>query len=430
VVVGGSHFAVGIDWEPAPGVTSPELQATWARLTLKVDDWILTRSEQDGHAATAVYTSIYPLAEWAAFNWWLLDSNYRPSKILVENRHASSAEVQNSWQAHHRLLAVGDGMAWPDLVLVPVDSENVEASWREHQALGLRFIASGRAILSKAQLKEEFTKTIEAVLEQLKSNDLTSTPLQDEWEAIRSLDEDEVRFCRAAAQLGLDPLSLTDEITELVLSASGKLADELLKDFLLSTTSTKLEQDLEWTMGAIGKVTPDPIREWPQFLDLPDPRKPWSVGYQDAKALRNYLELKHDDVIPLDEISHSTVRDGETSGGIIAVGAPAKDRVEIVSPTKPSKFSVARSIWRARRSEGTFLVSASGGTSSQRAERAFAAELTAPASGLRELIDPHETEQGWISSDRLGELAGHFEISEMVVHHQLRNHFGIDSEQQ
>jgi hypothetical protein len=60
-------FDVNIEWLEAPGVTTPELAATWARYEIWVGDRCITQVEAaDGTFRRSVYGSIYPLAQWVA----------------------------------------------------------------------------------------------------------------------------------------------------------------------------------------------------------------------------------------------------------------------------------------------------------------------------------------------------------------------------
>src|SRR5438874_4717883 len=72
---------VEVDWEPADGVTTPELAATWCRLEIQVGQDHVTAVEDGRNASIrrGIYTSAYPLAEWFAENWWLLRAHVRPS---------------------------------------------------------------------------------------------------------------------------------------------------------------------------------------------------------------------------------------------------------------------------------------------------------------------------------------------------------------
>jgi Zn-dependent peptidase ImmA (M78 family) len=53
----------------------------------------------------------------------------------------------------------------------------------------------------------------------------------------------------------------------------------------------------------------------------------------------------------------------------------------------------------------------------QKRNRAFAAELLAPADGLRKLLSGSR-----IARDEIAEVAAHLRVSEWLVEHQVQNH--------
>ncbi|MGH8910076.1 MAG: ImmA/IrrE family metallo-endopeptidase [Egibacteraceae bacterium] len=61
-------------------------------------------------------------------------------------------------------------------------------------------------------------------------------------------------------------------------------------------------------------------------------------------------------------------------------------------------------------------------TSRQQAERAFAAELLAPARGIKKLIPLHAD---YLNADDVVAISEHFNVSEWVVRYQVLNHLDI-----
>jgi Zn-dependent peptidase ImmA (M78 family) len=64
-----------------------------------------------------------------------------------------------------------------------------------------------------------------------------------------------------------------------------------------------------------------------------------------------------------------------------------------------------------------FLVT-SAYTDKQKIERAFAAELLAPAAGVAERISAYPSTD---DLDEIEETADHFRVSPMIIEHQIRN---------
>ena len=131
------------------------------------------------------------------------------------------------------------------------------------------------------------------------------------------------------------------------------------------------------------------------------------TGYRDARWLRDHLDIAPTAVPDLHELARFRRLDG-ASQQIKAVGASANDRVDLVASSELGRFSMARAVWRGWRSREPFIVSAIGGMTIHKAERAFAAEFLAPSEGLQQLLRDEETGEGWVGFDRIGEMGGSF----------------------
>jgi hypothetical protein len=113
------------EWEPAVDVRSAELASTWARFEMWVGDRCVTQVEDaaSGSGRRSIYCSLYPLAEWIAFNWWALEAYVRPSALEPEawsyrrlvGRHSNDSR----WLRQHNIRAAGDGFLWPNLSIIP-----------------------------------------------------------------------------------------------------------------------------------------------------------------------------------------------------------------------------------------------------------------------------------------------------------------------
>ena len=202
-------FDVNIEWLEAPGVTTPELAATWARYEIWVGDRCITQVEAaDGTFRRSVYGSMYPLAQWVASNWWLLASHIRPS--AVEARYWTWQNVRAyPWLPEHNFRGAGDGMPWPDLTVVPEGPVTCVA-WsqdRNRSFSPVRFASEGYAIIRADEARVCLAGVVNRVLERLAESKLPKTPLAEEWEAVATADEEERDFCLTVARLGLDPYS-------------------------------------------------------------------------------------------------------------------------------------------------------------------------------------------------------------------------------
>ena len=82
------------------------------------------------------------------------------------------------------------------------------------------------------------------------------------------------------------------------------------------------------------------------------------------------------------------------------------------------RFTLARALWHIlRQPDEQFLITPAV-TNRQKTERAFAAELLAPAEGLAELIgqDPDN-----IGVEELESAERHFHVSSLIIQHQIAN---------
>lgn len=61
-------------------------------------------------------------------------------------------------------------------------------------------------------------------------------------------------------------------------------------------------------------------------------------------------------------------------------------------------------------------------TEYQRVERAFAAEIMAPAEGLRDMLGA----KSYVYFDELERVANHFDVSTRVIRHQAENQLALD----
>lgn len=113
----------------------------------------------------------------------------------------------------------------------------------------------------------------------------------------------------------------------------------------------------------------------------------------------------------------------QPSGKLGALGGRTRnEEPKLVSNSVPGRFEYARAIWRLTQSDGPFLIT-SARTLTQQAERAFAAELLAPADGIKTLLPPQTSV---IDPGTFREIAREFEVQESVVEHQIQNRLSLD----
>lgn len=280
-------------------------------------------------------------------------------------------------------------------------------------------------------VKDALSSLVEAVVTRLRESRLDRAPLIEEWDAIRRIDDEEAEFCVATARLGLDPLSLSDEQADVVIDVSNELAGRLLEDFLESASSDSIASDLAWVRSSRGiaqdsQLTTERLPELKP--DDPPLQQSWRLGQQNAVQFRSALKVDSDERIDLAPYVAHLEADHQPrsidalgaintrSGHMLASGHHKTDQAR--------RFTEARAVWRFARGETEFLVSAAR-TALQRAERAFAAELLAPASGIRGFIEPTAENEGLVGIDDVRAISDHFGVNEWVVEYQIENQLGL-----
>ncbi|MGH8885819.1 MAG: ImmA/IrrE family metallo-endopeptidase [Egibacteraceae bacterium] len=267
------------------------------------------------------------------------------------------------------------------------------------------------------------------MLTRLHEAGVDQTELEEEWEALKATEPDEERFCLAAAALGLDPFVLGDDIASLILLADERLAQELEQDFLAAADPNRLAEDLDWIEHTSGLIDSSSAKtaKLPTITSAVD-GAPWHRGAQQAMALREALAVAETEafevdpwvvVRPVDEVDPSL----EALGGFSKRGG----QVLALAGKRPAvsrRFSAGRSLYRfvVDAEAHPFLITGAH-ASRQQAERAFAAELLAPAQGIKKFIPLHAD---YLDVDDVAAISEHFNVSEWVVRYQVLNRLDIE----
>ena len=246
------------------------------------------------------------------------------------------------------------------------------------------------------------------------------------------LGPDEREYCIAAAKLGLDPFAEADEHEAAIIEAAQRLPHEVLNDFFHAVNPRQIVQAVDWIAGATSEASllaGDPsgeiraVRTALASTFALDTATPWQRGFRQARVARQALGLGDDSRLDIGQY----VPTGSRAGGdprLQAVGVAPGDfaRPAIVldraAGASSTRFIQGRALWhRLTRDENTFLITTSY-TDLQKVERAFAAELLAPAEGIKIklVVPPSEAVQ-----EDLGSVADHFGVSPILIEHQIEN---------
>lgn len=434
-----TDLAFRYEWEPAPGVRSAELSATWARLELWVGDECVTLVEDKASQSTrrSIYVSLYPLAEWIAGNWWLLQADAR-STLQPASPVAAGLDAARSKQfQRHNVRAAGDGFAWPDLLVIP-EGQVTRLAWRHDRTSPVRkpvkFLGQGDALVQSESVLSSFASLVESVLTRLSEQGVAPTALATEWEQLKQTDDEEAEFCLAAARLGLDPYAEAEPFEADILRAAEQLRGPLFEDFLNAVNPRHIGAALDWIAQSRMIVETDPrpsnttveeVRRNVRQATSQPAARPWELGWRQADQVRTALGVREDSAFGLDDLVQERTRITDERG-LQAFGGATGGRMPVVVLGRKqsdalSRFTLARGLWHVLyRDDPDFLVTAAY-TDRQKIERAFAAELLAPAHGIaRRLGDSSAA----IAPEDLEPIAEHFRVSPMVIQHQVENQLG------
>jgi hypothetical protein len=191
-------------------------------------------------------------------------------------------------------------------------------------------------------------------------------------------------------------------------------------------------QAVDWISGAMSEASVfagDPseeIRSVRTALANSSPLdndRPWRRGWRQAQVARQALGLGVDSRIDIEQYVQTRSRvggDPRLQAVGVAPGDSARPTIVLGGVAGPSgtRFIQGRALWHRLAKDGsTFLITKSY-TDLQKVGRAFAAELLAPAEGIRNKLPlpPSEAVQ-----EDLGFVAEHFGVSPILIEHQLEN---------
>jgi len=430
------EFRIEWEWEPAPTVRAPEHRATWARIEIKVgaDQVTLVEDQESSSSRRSIYCPLYPIAEWITYNWWLLQANSRPAVPieLLQGESLGWHGDRSNAASRHCMRSAGDGFWWPNLWVVP-EGRATLLRWSADRSYGpdkrFRYLSQGYRFVSAGLVMHVLSGLVESVIGRLRDQGVADVPLIEEWNAIQQADDEEVQFCLAAARLGLDAYADPDVPEDALIQASRELDGILLADFLDAVDPRQVNTALGWISTARDTVAKSlhkresltAARAAVRAHDVSKSSLPWQVGRAQARSVREELKLSSSEpfdpgryVEYLAQPSHDRRLQALGGTGVddrnltVVVGRPANERAR--------RFTLSRAIWRfLAEDEPVFLVTASY-TDRQKIERAFAAELLAPAAGISELLGSDT-----LVEEDFDEIADHFRVSAKVIEHQVQN---------
>lgn len=417
-------FRILTEWEDPKRAKGEELRATWASLRVQLETNDFSKAvtwlyDKDFNTVRhQVFGPMYPLAEWMALHWF---------QMLHGTERSSERDQDIRFGA--------EGFALPRLRICS-EGDHVRLRWVPyiHHGANVEFLGEGDFTLPRAQVESELYSFLNRVVARLEEHQISGTTLQTEWQGILELDREERDFCIAVASLGLDPFDLPEGMEERIQGVAGLLSSEVMEDFFPAATSESVLEEAEAVSAVIrhlqGLQKPNTqLEKVRQSMQMLEPGiNPWVMGYEAARKTRTLLGVNAGpisldlltelgDAAPVDELASVKRVDGI----VMRNGTSSAAAVQPDSFTKRKdnlKFSLARLLCERLmlQASATGLITREK-TTRQKVNRAFAAELLAPAAELQKRLAHSE-----VSHEDIQDLADEFDVSSFVIEKQIQNH--------
>ena len=416
------HF--DFQWLDSVPIRNRMGDATFAKLSIRAGDATVTsvldgsRRAPESRVRDHVVGPLLSVAEWLVSNWWHLWYEV-----------ANTGDQRPEFESRHDLVHAGEGFLLPRLEIIP-DAERVHLRWSRWnpQHANIEFVSEGRAVASREALESEFRTLIEAVLARLRrlpGGTETCEFLSNDWEAINSLEEEEVEFAKAAALLGSDPFDLEDPVADAIVEFWEASQPSIREEVLASAGEDSLSNVGQWLNDSLAKLEEAYHgARWSEVraaapADLSAP--PRTRGYALADRVRRLLDLAEgrvdfDQRGPLAVTSLESAIPCKRIQGLVAthgptcVGAPGAET--------DRRYLLARALgdYIGRADPGPGILS-SLATDRQAQSRAFADQLLVPANSIRSRIEGQQPDEAMIDH-----LAIKFGVSSEVIRRQIENH--------
>ena len=416
------HF--DFQWLDSVPVRNRPADATFAKLSIRVGAATVTsvvdglQPLQEARVRGHVVGPVLSVAEWLVSNWWHLWYEV-----------ANTGGQRPEFESRHDLVHAGEGFLLPRLEMVP-DAERVHLRWSrwnpEHA--NIEFVSEGWAVVSREALESEFRTLIEAVLARLRrlpGGTETCEFLSNDWEAINSMEEEEVEFAKAAALLGSDPFDVEGPVADAIVEFWETSQPSIREEVLASASEDSLSSVGQWLNDSLAKLEEScRSTRWSELraaapADLSAP--PRTRGYALADRVRLLLDLAEgrvdfDQRGPLAATSLESALPCKRIQGLVAthgptcIGAPGAET--------DKRYLLARALgdYIGRTDPGPGILS-SLATDRQAQSRGFADQFLVPAGSIRTRLEGQQPDEAMIDH-----LATEFGVSSEVIRRQIENH--------
>jgi hypothetical protein len=417
-----SAFIIKRAWLPRKG--GSEAEVTMSRLQFFLGDKNVSEYRGSHEDGDCLEIPAYFIAEWIAENWW---------PLLWEPRKSEDGD-DTDFLARHSLLTAQHGFALPKILIIPAGKAiSITANARDVQFADIRFLKGASAWLPRRDVETELRRFVQAVATRLSECSTSGMGLQETWSLIEGTAEDEIQFCQFLGALGLSPYIPCKEVEDILDRVLPILGERLTMDLCLASTpqDIKATSQAAEVASAFAASAPESTLEPLATISVPsdNPSAPaWRRGVEAAKRIRSRLGIKDTDPNGATQFferlnidpNRVILNTGQVGN---VVGAVAREdqtlRVALLQQTfNQRRFAAARAVYTALTSEQKerrLLTLAL--TRTQQANRAFAAELTAPVAYLR----AHAKAGSKLPQELVYELAADLHIGADVVQKQAQN---------
>ncbi len=419
-------FEFSTTWLSAPSVIDPAEAATWAEISLRAGEVLLSELH-DIHTSVVrpgFFASALPLAEWVAANWF---------RLLHERREPRTEDERWEWRDAHALRVGRQGYPVPNLTLRRAsDAEFELLALADGMDLGpgmtTRFLNSGRFRLDARQVETGLNRFLDGVLARL--GPLSGPRIENFRDAHSQRAAQRERILEA--RLGVS----RDELRSLRLS---ELEVALAEGSLASTPSLRIEEARVYSALLVAPI-PEPTTRWERLeRELgevhPSQSRPWRTGWDAAWKFREAAGLEHSQSLASAR-SHIERVTGWNLQVNFEAGLGEIDTVHQRNPhgpplvttrvknTQGQMFRAARSLYHGLFGGSDAVVVDSPALKSRLSTaNAFAAELVAPVSRLQAMLPA----TGVWSEESIESVARQLEVQKQVVIHQIENHDELGS---
>lgn len=419
-------FYIAADWRS--GVSDDPAEAvTAAEVTVSVGEHLLSSilDPNTGETVLGARLPVVVLAEGLTRNWWRL--LYEPQRVFERQQ-----ERDTKFEARHRLDSFTPGYVFPPIGIWSGGETVMVGTFSADQRFHNKsFLLPRRQPWSVARgpAEEALGSLVMSVLARLDRLNSRYGELNAEWDRILTSVQDleEREWCTNAGRLGLDPYDAdTPDLTRL----SAGMSEQLFADVCEAGNVSNINQTCDWvrsTTPRFRSVAPISIKNFggPPLRDLGEPGR--VNGHDGVKLLRSRLGLPLDPKQALQIIFQGAdqaaeYRVDEFGAGEVEGLGRRTDRKEVKAAVparsiRQQRFRMCRTVYLAWRAgtEGEFAATPAD-TWRQQASRAFAAELLAPATLLKQRYG--KTGLNNVAVER---LASEWQCPPQIIVHQAKN---------